>query len=82
MATPFTNSKIELHQWANSILLGVVSFFVIQTYNTISNDHEKLSNHETRITVLEDRKGRTSEVVKGNLDAVLEYGKKKDGEDN
>jgi len=51
--TNFPTSKIELHQWANSILLGVVAFFVVQTYNTISNDHEKLANHETRITVIE-----------------------------
>jgi len=53
MATPFPNSKIELHQWANSILLGIVAFFVVQTYQTISTDHERLANHETRITVIE-----------------------------
>ena len=51
--TNFPTSKIELHQWANSILLGVVAFFVVQTYQTISNDHERLANHETRITVIE-----------------------------
>jgi len=51
--TNFPTSKIELHQWANSILLGVVAFFVVQTYHTITEDHERLANHETRITVIE-----------------------------
>ena len=72
-----TTSKTELHQWANSILLAVVGFFVIQTYLTITTDHEKLADHETRITVLEKTGGRTSIVYKP-IDAVLEYGKKKD----
>jgi len=51
--TNFPTSKIELHQWANSILLGIVAFFVVQTYQTITKDHETLANHETRITVIE-----------------------------
>ena len=53
MATPFPNSKIELHQWANSILLGIVGFFVVQSYNLLQSDHERISSHETRITVNE-----------------------------
>lgn len=48
-----THNKIELHQWANSILLGIVAFFVVQTYLTITTDHERIANHETRITVME-----------------------------
>lgn len=55
MATAFPTSKIELHQWFNSILLGIVGFFVIQTYNTVVADHEVLAKHETRITVIESR---------------------------
>lgn len=55
MATPFPNSKIELHQWFNSLLLLVVGFFVTQTYLTIAKDHETLANHETRISVIESR---------------------------
>lgn len=51
----FPTSKIELHQWFNSILLGIVGFFVIQTYNTVVSDHEVLAKHETRITVIESR---------------------------
>lgn len=51
--TNFPTSKIELHQWANTILLGVVGFFAVQTYMVIITDHEKLANHETRITVIE-----------------------------
>lgn len=51
----FPTSKIELHQWFNSILLGIVGFFVIQTYNTVVSDHEVLAKHETRISVIESR---------------------------
>lgn len=73
MATPFPNSKIELHQWANSILLGIVAFFVVQTYQTISTDHERLANHETRITVIEaverNRSSQTSMNVP--IEAIL-----------
>jgi hypothetical protein len=71
MATPFPNSKIELHQWANSILLGIVSFFVIQTYNTITKDHERLANHETRISVLEATKQREKQTSYSTFDAIL-----------
>lgn len=53
--TSFPTSKIELHQWANSLLLLVVGFFVTQTYLTIKNDHEVLAKHETRISVVESR---------------------------
>ena len=51
----FPNSKVELHQWANSILLIIVGFFVEQTYSTVQQDHDKLYSHETRITVSEKR---------------------------
>lgn len=71
MATPFPNSKIELHQWANSILLGIVSFFVIQTYNTITKDHERLANHETRISVLEATRQREKQTSYSTFDAIL-----------
>jgi hypothetical protein len=47
----FPTAKIELHQWANTILLGIVGFFVVQTYATIKADHEKLAEHETKIAV-------------------------------
>ena len=71
MATPFPNSKIELHRWANSILLGMVAFFVVQTYNTISKDHEVLANHEVRISVLEANKRREKQTSYYNFDAIL-----------
>lgn len=78
MATPFPNSKIELHQWANSILLGVVSFFVIQTYNTISADHElnaqqttELSLHELRIHSLEESRSQQKQTSYSTFDAIL-----------
>ena len=50
----FPNSKVELHQWANSILLLMVGFVAAATYNEIHTDHDTLAKHETRITVLED----------------------------
>ena len=59
----FPTSKIELHQWANTILLGVVGFFVVQTYTTIQKDHEKLAEHETRITVTERNMEHTEKAV-------------------
>ena len=34
----------------------VVTFFLSKNYNRAEADHEKLANHETRITVLENRK--------------------------
>lgn len=71
MATPFPNSKIELHQWFNSILLMAVGFFAVETYRTISEDHEKLNNHEVRISVLEANKGRTSMMGVFGYDAIL-----------
>jgi hypothetical protein len=51
----FPTSKIELHQWANSLLLVVVGFFVTQTYMTIKADHEKLAEHDTKIAVHEEK---------------------------
>jgi hypothetical protein len=49
--TGFPTSKIELHQWANSILLGIVGFFVVQTYFTIQKDHDKIGEHTTELAV-------------------------------
>ena len=71
MATPFPNSKIELHQWFNSILLGMVSFFVIQTYNTVVADHEVLAKHETRITVLEATRQHGKQTSWCHINAIL-----------
>ena len=71
MATPFPNSKIELHQWGNSILLAIVSFFVIETYRTITTDHEVLANHETRISVLEATRGQQKQTSYVYWDAIL-----------
>lgn len=55
MTAPFPTSKIELHQWLNTMLLMVVGFFAVETYRTISTDHEVLAKHETRISVIESR---------------------------
>jgi len=73
MATPFQNSKIELHQWANSILLGIVGFFVVQTYYAIQEDHSKIENHEVRISVIEsiERNRKQTAFYCPILDAIL-----------
>lgn len=53
MKLTFPTSLIELHQWANTALLAVVVFFVVETYKTIKADHEQLVNHEMRIVLVE-----------------------------
>lgn len=68
--TSFPTSKIELHQWVNSILLGIVGFFVIQTYNRITADHEVLAKHETRISVIESRMNGKQTAI-SLLEAIL-----------
>lgn len=70
MATPFPNSKIELHQWFNTLLLGVVGFFAIETYRTITADHEVLAKHETRISVIESRMNGKQNAI-SLLEAIL-----------
>ena len=70
MAASFPTSKIELHQWFNSILLGIVGFFVVQTYMTITTDHEVLAKHETRITVIESRMNGKQTAI-SLLEAIL-----------
>jgi hypothetical protein len=67
----FPTAKIELHQWANSILLLVVGFFASQTYYTIKEDHERIANHETRISVLESNGKRTAYKMLPKLEAIL-----------
>jgi len=67
MAT-FPTSKIELHQWFNSILLGIVGFFVLETYNTVKQDHEVIATLVTRVTVLESVREQTSMNI---LEAIL-----------
>jgi hypothetical protein len=45
----------NFHIWVNSILMMIVTFFLSKNYNRAEADHEKLANHETRITVLESK---------------------------
>lgn len=52
----------NFHVWFNSILLTMVTFFVYKTYEKIDNDHERIANHETRITVLEKSEKRDNET--------------------
>lgn len=74
----FPNSKIELHQWANTILLGVVGFFVVETYRTIQADHETLNKHETRITVTErdlEHNSTALNILTGRFETIRRYSK-------
>lgn len=72
----FPTSKIELHQWANTLLLGVVGFFVVETYRTIQADHETIGRHETRITVTEkdvDRASTALNILTGRVETLSKY---------
>ena len=72
----FPTSKIELHQWANTILLGVVGFFVVETYRTIQTSAETLNKHETRVTVLEvsDKRHETQlNIMTGRIETLRKY---------
>ena len=78
--TNFPTSKIELHQWMNTILLGIVGFFGVQTYLVITTDHEKLAVHETKITVCENTEQDIKNDVNfltGRVNAISEYYKTK-----
>lgn len=55
MANTFPASKIELHQWANSLMMLVIGFIAAATYNEIHADHEKIADHETKLAVHEVR---------------------------
>lgn len=63
----------NLHIWVNSILMMVVTFFLSKNYNRAEADHEKLANHETRITVLEsrDRKDKQTGMIFWREQAIL-----------
>lgn len=63
----------NFHIWVNSILMMVVTFFLSKNYNRAEADHEKLANHETRITVLEskDREERRTGVLLWHEKAIL-----------
>jgi hypothetical protein len=55
----------NFHIWVNSILMTLVTFFLYRNFEQSAADHERISNHETRITVLESKKrddDRTSMV--------------------
>jgi hypothetical protein len=43
----------NFHVWINSGLMLVVAFFLSKNFERAEIDHEKIANHETRITVLE-----------------------------
>ena len=49
----------------------MVSFFVVQTYNTIAKDHETIENHEVRISVLEANKRSEKQTSWCPFDALL-----------
>ena len=61
----------DFHQILNTILLGIVGFFSIQTYLKIDGDHEKINDHEVRIGILEDRNQRHAELFFPKIFATL-----------
>lgn len=57
------DTGLALHrylQYLNTVLLTVIGFFGMKTYDVIMQDHEKLANHEVRISVLEEKNKQTS----------------------
>ena len=71
----FPTSKMELHQWVNTILLLMVSFLLGQTYMRIDGGLKdatsNISKHETRITVLEDHDRKRKQTGFNFREAVL-----------
>lgn len=63
----------NLHIWINSILMMVVTFFLSKNYDRAMADHEKLADHETRITVLEskDREEKRTGMIYWRDQAIL-----------
>lgn len=63
----------NLHIWVNSILMMVVTFFLSKNYNRAEADHERIANHETRITVLEskDREDKRTGMIFWREQAIL-----------
>jgi uncharacterized protein YlzI (FlbEa/FlbD family) len=72
----FPSSKVELHQWFNTLILGTLCFLAGQTYLRIDNGLNKVTDkiyeHETRITVLEKdsrKQKETGEIT--HIEAIL-----------
>lgn len=56
------NQTNWLH-YVNTGLLAAVLYFIQEKNEVLLRHETTISNHETRITVLEDRKGRTAQKV-------------------
>ena len=52
----------NFHVWINSGLMVIVAFFLSKNFDRAEADHEKLSNHETRITVLENNEQKKEQT--------------------
>lgn len=71
MAIKITESKIELHQWFNSIGIGFIAFLATQIYLKVDKDHDVITGHEFRITALEGNKKDKASEPTAMHDATL-----------
>lgn len=71
MAIKITESKIELHQWFNSIGIGFIAFLATQIYLKVDKDHDVLTGHEFRITALEGNKKDKASEPTAMYDATI-----------
>jgi len=69
----FPTSKIELHQWFNSILLVIVAFFGQQTLQELKHATQVNQDQEVRLGVHDERIAAIQETQRDiyNLVAVL-----------
>jgi hypothetical protein len=60
----------ETITWGGRAVVGVMVF---QIFSTINADHEKIANHETRITVLEQKTPARRELSYFHCEAILPH---------
>ena len=71
MAIKIKEKDIELHQWINSVLLGLISIVAGKIYDRVDKDHDVITGHEFRIASLEGAKKRESHDTISFLDAII-----------
>lgn len=62
---------VDIHKWLQTIMLGVITTLISLTYNLMRDNQKTLGDHETRISVLEDRGKRPEHRQTSFLEAIL-----------
>jgi hypothetical protein len=58
-------------QYVNTILLGLLMFFVREKNDVLLRHDTEIADHQTRISVLEDRKSRTATNIMQPFEGIL-----------